>query len=127
MKEQEKIYDLHSELIEWSNKLKFYKDEIGIMKGRLEEVASKNTDKELLKQVEHFQNQFIVQRNNVDEISHEVKMNEEKLIGEIKSNPVAVDRRKLADHSKERDLVNGFEKNFNAIRTEFKEFAAKWM
>ncbi len=127
MKEQEKIYDLHSELIEWSNKLKFYKDEIGIMKGRLEEVASKNTDKDLLKQVEHFQNQFIVQRNNVDEISHEVKMNEEKLIGEIKSNPVAVDRRKLADHSKERDLVNGFEKNFNAIRTEFKEFASKWM
>lgn len=127
MKEQEKIYDLHAEHTEWSNKLIFYKEEIGIMQGRLEEVASKNNNKDLLKQVEHFQNQFIVQRNNIDEIAHEVKMNEEKLIKEIKINPVAVDHRKLEDHSKERNLVNGFEKNFNSIRAEFKEFASKWM
>lgn len=127
MKEQEKIYTLHAENTEWTNKLKFYKDEIELLKGRLAEIASKNNHSDVLKSVEHFQNQFIIQKNNIDEISHAVKMGEEKLISEIQKNPVAVDHKKMPDHSKERDLVEGFEKNFNAIRSEFKTFAAKWM
>ena len=127
MKEQEKIYTLHAENSEWTGKLKFYKDEIEILNGRLAEIASKNNHNDVLKSVEHFQNQFIIQKNNIDEISHTVKMDEEKLIGEIQKNPVAVDHKKMPDHTRERELVESFEKNFNEIRSEFKLFAAKWM
>lgn len=127
MKEQERIYAQHSENVEWSNKLKFYKDEIEVLRTRLGEIASKNNNQEVLKQVEHFQNQFIIQRDNIDKISHEVKMNEEQLIKEIKTNPVAVDRRKVEYHNTEKNLVEGFEKNMNAIRDEFKRFASQWM
>ncbi len=127
MKEQEKIYTQHSENTEWTNKLKFYKDELQVLKTRLEEIASKNNHEEVLKSVEHFQNQFIIQANNIDNISHEVKMNEEALMAEIKNNPVASDHRKVKYHSKQKDLVMSFEKNMNEIRGEFKDFAAKWM
>jgi len=127
MKEQERIYTQHSENMEWSNTLKFYKDELDVLKSRLAELASKNNNKDMLKEVEHFQNQFIIQRTNIDNISHEVKMNEEKLMAEIKNNPVAVDHRKVEYHNKEKDLVSSFEKNMNEIRSEFKRFAAKWM
>lgn len=127
MKEQEKIYTQHGENMEWSNKLKFYKDELEVLKSRLSELASKNNHQDVLKQVEHFQNQFIIQRTNIDKISHEVKMNEEKLMSEIKNNPTAADHRKVEYHSKEKDLVNSFEKNMNEIRDEFKRFASKWM
>ena len=127
MEAQGTIYTQHEENKEWTSKLSFYKDEIKILTGRLEELASKNTSSDVLVGVEHFQNQLIIQRNNIDEILHLVKLNEKVLIAEIIANPVAVDHRKLEYHLKEKDMVESFEKNFNELRTEFNEFASKWM
>jgi hypothetical protein len=127
MSTQESIYKQHEENTEWTNKLNFYKEEISILTGRLEEIASKNSGGEALSEVEHFQNQFIIQKNNIDEIKHEVKMNEEQLLTEIKNNPTAVDHRKTEYHAKEKDLVQSFENNFNDLRDSFNKFAAKWM
>jgi hypothetical protein len=121
------IYTQHEENTEWTNKLNFYRDEIKILQDRLEEIADKNNHEDVLKSVSHFQNQWIIQRNNIDEIMHNVKINEEKLQAEIKSNPVAVDHRKVAYHEEEKEAVESFEKVFNGLRTEFNTFASKWM
>jgi predicted Zn-dependent protease len=115
MKTEEKIYTQHAENNDWMNKLKFYKDEISILNKRLEEVASKNNHQDVLAKVEHFQNQFIIQRNNIDEISHAIGKHEAALEKEIDKNPTAVEQ------------VVSFEKNFNAIRSEFNQFISKWM
>ncbi len=127
MESQGTIYTQHEENKEWTSKLSFYKDEIKILTGRVEELAAKNTSSDVLVGVEHFQNQLIIQRNNIDEILHLVKLNEEALIAEINANPVAVDHRKVEYHAKEKDMVESFEKNFNELRAEFNEFASKWM
>ena len=127
MEAQGTIYTQHKENKEWISKLAFYKDEIKMLTGRIEELASKNTFNEVLVGVERFQNQLIIQRNNIDEILHLVKLNEKVLIAEIIANPVAVDHRKLEYHIKEKDMVETFEKNFNELRAEFNKFACKWM
>jgi hypothetical protein len=127
MSANESVYIQHSENTEWKSKLNFYKDEVVILTGRLEEIASKNSGKDALAEVEKYQNQLIVQRNNIDEIAHLVNLNEQALIEVIKSNPVAVDHRKVEYHSKERELVESFESNFNNIREDFNRFASKWM
>jgi hypothetical protein len=127
MKTGEKIYTQHAEHIDWLSKLKFYNDEISILKNRLGEIASKNNQKEVLIQVEHFQNQFIVQKNNIDEISHSIRVDEDNIVKEISKNPTAVDHREMPSHSKEKEAVEIFEKNFNELRSEFKKFAAKWL
>jgi hypothetical protein len=127
MSTSESIYKQHEENTEWISKLNFYKDEIKIMTGRLEEIASKNSGDDALAEVERFQNQLIIQRNNIDNIAHEVKLNEEALIEAVKSNPIAVDHRKVEYHAKEKDLVDSFEKNFNDLREDFNRFSAKWM
>lgn len=123
----EKIYTQHADHTEWLSKLKFYTDEISILKGRLEEITSKNNQQNVLAQVEHFQNQLIVQKNNIDEISHTIKLDESAIEKEVNKNPVAVDHREMPSHSKQKEAVDAFEKNFNELRTEFKIFAAKWM
>ena len=123
----EKIYTQHADHTEWLSKLKFYTDEISILKGRLEEIASKNNQQNVLAQVEHFQNQLIVQKNNIDEISHTIKLDESAIEKEVNKNPVAVDHREMPSNSKQKEAVDAFEKNFNELRTEFKIFAAKWM
>lgn len=121
------IYEQHAENTEWVNRLNFYKDELKIMTGRLEEIATKNSAKDVLAQVEHFQNQFIVQRNNIDEAMHAVNSHEETLQMEIKTNPVAVDHRLVTYHAEEKEMIGSFEKVFNALRNEFIEFSSKWL
>lgn len=124
---KESIYKQHEENTDWLNRLDFYKEDIKILTKRLEEIAAKNSATEVLSEVERFQNQFIIQNNNIDEIKHLVKENESLLKKEIESNPVAVDHRKMEYHEKEKELVEAFEKNFNTLREDYNTFSSKWM
>ena len=127
MTTQSFIYDQHLENQDWLKRLDFYKEELTILKERLQEVTSKNTNTDFLKSVEHFQNQFIIQRNHIDELAHQIKANENTLVKEIEQNPVAVDHRKVNSHDAENDFMDFFEKNFATLRTEFNQFLSKWM
>ncbi len=125
--EQKLMYDLHAEHREWLNKLSFYKDEVKIMRDRLTEIANKNTDKEMLSYVDHFENQLKVQAEQMDIIRHDIKQHENKIEASINANPTAVDHRKSDDHVTMREKVETFEKIFNDLRKEMISFAAKWM
>lgn len=120
-------YQQHSEHSDWLNKLDFYKDEIKIFTGRLEEIASKNTVDEALAEVEKFQNQLIVQRNNIDEIEHVIHLGEQKVEDEIHNHNIGANHKKLGGHSQEAELVTSFEKNFNGLKDDFNRFSSKWM
>lgn len=125
--ETKKIYEIHEEHKEWLNNLAFYKDEIKVMQNRISEIASKNSSAEVLKQIEHFQNQLIIQRNNIDELCHSIKDHENYLENRVNENPTAVDHRKVNDHPKMRDNYTSFDKVFNELRKELNVFLAKWM
>ncbi|WP_317897600.1 hypothetical protein [Aurantibacillus circumpalustris] len=122
-----KIYTQHEEHSEWLNKLSFYKDELKIMQEKLEEISSKNTGLDVRKSIEHFQNQFIIQKSNSDDIREHIQLDEKKIAENVKQNPVASDHRKTEDHAKERDMLESFESNFNLLRQEFKAFLADKM
>jgi hypothetical protein len=49
---------------EWIKAMDFYKDDLQLLQKRLMEIAGKNNGHDTMAEVEHFQNQFIVQRNN---------------------------------------------------------------
>ncbi|HRD37508.1 MAG TPA: hypothetical protein PLC65_02645 [Bacteroidia bacterium] len=125
--ETKKIYELHEEHKEWLNNLAFYKDEIKVMQNRISEVASKNSSADVLKQIEHFQNQLIIQRNNIDELCHSINDHENYLENRVNENPTAVDHRKVNDHPKMRDSYSSFDKVFNELRKELNTFLTKWM
>jgi hypothetical protein len=122
---QKPLYELHTEHKEWLKKLAFYQDEIRIMNSRVAEVASKNTAKDVLAMVEHFQNQLIIQKETIDTFKHEINEHEAFLEKNINDNPTAVDHRKMNDHGKHRDGVNSFEKGFNELRHELIKFLSK--
>jgi hypothetical protein len=124
---EKNIYKQHDENTDWMNRVAFYKDEIKILQGLLSEIASKNNGDEALKGVEHYQNQFIVQQDNLDHLAHNIRLNEQKFEQEVTDNPVAVDHRKAEYHQSEKDFIEYFEKNFKSLRTDFKTFASKWM
>ena len=127
MEPGKKIFEQHHENKEWINKLQFYKDETLILEQLLAGFALDHmTNKEIIAGVEHFQNQFIIQKNNLDEIKHLVNLNEQKLIALISANEIASDHRNTLDHTNERESVSNFEISFNKLRSEFNLFRAKF-
>jgi NAD-dependent SIR2 family protein deacetylase len=71
---------LHILCQDWTRTLQFYKDEIPFFKKRLEEIATKNTAPEVLKNVEHFENEFKIMNNNLDELLHDVNLKQDALM-----------------------------------------------
>lgn len=127
MDKHKTIYELHGEHRVWLNKLSFYKDELSIMGNRISEIAHKNTAKEVLSLVERFQNQLIIQKEQIDILNHDIKQHESQLEAAVLHNPTAVDHQKFSDHPEQRDRVETFEKMFNELRGELIRFLSKWM
>jgi NAD-dependent SIR2 family protein deacetylase len=123
----EKIYTQHQENQSWHQKMSFYKDEIKVLQNRLGEVVNKNTSKDMLAQAEHFQNRFIVFKNNIDELNHKINLSEDQLMLSIKQNPTAVDHRKVEDHREVREEVTVIDKSFTDLRSEVNTYLSKWM
>ena len=79
--------------------MSFYEEDISTMKKRLEEVASKNTDREMHGWVERFQNKLIIQSEQIDILLHDINACEDNIIKNVENNPVASDKRKMDDHT----------------------------
>ncbi len=110
--------DLHSDHHLWLNSLSFFKEEITILERRLEEVAKRNTEREMLAQLEHFQNQYIRQREVIDELRHDIKQHEHTLEKAVKEHATAGDHRLFPDHDELRDRMITFEKLYAELKGE---------
>ena len=121
------IGDLHSDHTMWLNTLDFCKQEIGIFEHRMEEIAKRNTGKEVMAELEHFQNQYIRQREVIDEIRHDLKQHENGLVKEAKEHPIAIDHRLFSDHTEQREAMFMFEKLYRELKEEFMAWLVKRM
>jgi hypothetical protein len=123
--DQKYIYDLHTDHQTWTANLAFYADQLKIMQERLLEVSSKNTIAEVKIKVEQFQNRFLIQRNELDILRHDIKIAEEALQIEIKENPVAIDHRKVNDDASLRERADTYTQLFGDLRDDFNRFVAE--
>jgi hypothetical protein len=108
----------------WIAKLKNYKSEIVSLESKLEEIAARSTKPEILAKVEHFQNQFIVQKSNVNDIIHALKMDEKNYRYEMIMNRNELGR-KPSEDPKEKDLAETFEKTMKELKSEFEKFVLR--
>lgn len=127
MEKIKKITELHEEHKIWLNKLLFYEDELIIMAGRIAEVEKKNSSEEALAMVDHFQNQLVIQKEQIDILKHDIKSHELFLEGAIIKHHDSIDAEKFTDHNKHRESIVVFEKIFNELRAELIQFLSKWM
>lgn len=127
MENQKTISQLHQEHREWLNKLLFYRDELSMMDDRLMEVAKKNPPMEIKTKISHFQNQVIIQNEQIDILNHDIKSHEAYLHTAVEKKGAEIDTENFSDHQKHRESVSVFEKIFGELRAEFIEFLAKPM
>ena len=79
---------------------------------------------ELKPSVEHFQNQFIVQRDNIDRLSHDLGSFERKVSAETLNMAEHIT---AETHAVLRDRYIALEKTINEMRHEHNRFLAKYI
>lgn len=111
----------------WLKSLEFYKDEIRTLQNRLAEVATKNTTFEARQGIEHFQNQFIVQRNNIDELKHEMNHFADEVSHDVLHHAGHVSEPLVEEKKVLKEKYEDFERVMNGLRHEFNDYLAKWI
>jgi hypothetical protein len=124
MKTSKTAYKLHEEQSSWLSKLAFYRDELGIMKNRLDYIARRNNEKQVLTMLQQFQNQVMVQSEQIAILAHQIKQH--KVIPEGSENDQP-DEDRFDDHAVQRLKMEIFEKLFIELKQELVSFVSKWV
>lgn len=118
------VSNLHSDAV---RNLEFYEQELIILQKRLEEIAKDNTGHEVAVNIERFQNQFLIQNNNIDELKHKIRENLKNIEQQVMSSAGFVDQDAMSLNADLYEQYLSLEKIVNEIRHEFNRFASKWM
>jgi hypothetical protein len=113
---------------QWLRTLNFYKTEIAIHKGILTEIAGKNTGNEVMRQVEHFENQFKIQNYNIDVLLHEIHSNVSNIAKQAAASSAGyIDGLLLEEHRALGAKTEAQEKVSSDLVHEFRRFAERMM
>jgi hypothetical protein len=118
---------LNYEHFDWLKAIDFYKDDLSVLQKRLAEVSFKNTGKEVMADVEHFQNQIIVQRNNLEELSHGIYEHIHHVVEDSRVHAGRVAQPLVEEHSQKKDEFQSLMHVIKGLRSEFNHFIAKWI
>jgi hypothetical protein len=121
------IKELHHLHANWNSMLDLTKDEILSFEIRLQEIAKANTRKEVMAQVEHFQNQFRRQKEVIDQLRQDIHEDELRITENVKENNVAVEHRTVEENFRLKDSLYVFQKIFKELKSDCLLFLAKIM
>lgn len=121
------IKNSSTEHAEWKNALGFYKDELGFFKNRLTAIASKNSGREIMQMVEHFQNQFLIQSENIDILRYDINEHLNGVAKEIQQHAGHISSEQLSVYRLLKDRFESEQKVFTGIKEEFAQFSGKVM
>lgn len=118
------VENLHLEHRLWQNELSFFADQLKIFEHHLERLVSKKNDRDVLANLEHFQNQFIRQKEVLDQLQHDIKVHDQEM-GRMLQNDKEPNEADLVRHNKVDDQMQTFRKIYSELRDEFLQFMAE--
>jgi hypothetical protein len=97
---EELIYneDLHFEHNRWWSELAFWKDELKSFNNRLSELVTRWTNKEVLAQLEHYQNEFTLHGGIIHELHETIEIHETRIAGQSKTDTNTLDTALVKKH-----------------------------
>lgn len=120
MEQVTEVPELHRRLTDWKGEVDHLRGDMESLNQRLVEIAGKANRQETLAQIEHFQNQFICQKEVADELFQELKQTAKKLAaGDGRAPQKADSYNGLADR------VNTFNRLYKELKDEFHQFISE--
>jgi len=121
---QIEVENLHFQHRLWSNELNFVEDELKIYEHRLEKLVKTLSDRDMLAKLEHYQNQFIRQKEVLDQLQHDIKIHEQQ-IGRMLQDGRQPDGKDLNRHLKVEDEMATFRNIYAELKSNFFKFMAE--
>ncbi len=119
--------DLHFEHKLWRAELLFWEDELKSFNNRLSELVSRWSDKEVLAQLEHFQNQFILHGEHIATFQNEINHHETDIAEHSKKAEEVLDQLLVKNHIETRNRIEIERNLYNSLKKEFFRFLSKYM
>lgn len=121
------ISHVSNEHSDWLRGIDFYKDEIHILENRLSEVSQKWTKTEVKAEVEHYQNQFIIQKANLEDLQSGIKQHEVHMSNDAQNKALHLSNNTLAEHDNMRERYQSLERTIVDLRHDFNKFLSRYM
>lgn len=118
------IEQFQDELQSWKRELSSTKEEIKSFEQELADVACRNHDRDTLAHVEHFQNNFIRQKEVIDELRHDLPDSRFKVEHIFNSRYESPDQEHDM-HASLNDRMETFRKLYNELRDDFQRFESR--
>ncbi|WP_324028142.1 hypothetical protein QSV08_09500 [Maribacter sp. BPC-D8] len=115
--------DLHFEHKQWESELAFWNDELKTFNDRLGELAARWTDKDVLKQLEHYQNEFILHGNVIEDLQEAIEKHELN----IANHESSLDITMTNTHMDVRNKMEAERQIYIDLKKEFFKFLSKYM
>jgi len=127
--EKEVIYnsDLHFEHEQWRSELAFWEDELKSFNNRLKELTTRWTNKEVLAQLEHFQNEFILHGGVIEDLQEAIEEHETRIAGQSKMGEDALDTTMVKKHLEFRNKMETQRQIYADLKKEFFRFLTRYM
>jgi len=119
--------DLHFEHRLWKNELLFWKDEIKSFQNRLDELITRWTDKEVLKELSQFQNKFIIHNNKIEEFLDKIDAHELNIAKHYEIHQNVIDLPDLKSHNEFRLKMESERGIYGQLKKEFFKFLSRYM
>jgi predicted nucleic acid-binding Zn-ribbon protein len=122
------LSDLHFEHKLWINELNFFEDEINTFENRLEELARQHlSNREVMVDLERFQNQFIRQKEVINDLKSDIRRHEHHISEIAAAQPDSAGQPKFQDHTFLRERMETFRKLYGELKSDFFRYAVKWI
>jgi predicted RNase H-like nuclease (RuvC/YqgF family) len=119
--------DLHFEHNQWRSELAFWEDELKSFKNRLEELVNRWTDKEVLAQLEHFQNSFIRHGEVIDILHHDINAHETNMSSLDTKGENALNKDLVKTHLEFRNRMETQRHIYANLKKDFFQYLSKYM
>lgn len=113
---QTDISQLSAECAEWRQIMRNYREEFHSCEKALVDMCQKNLSKNQVVQVEHFQNQFDIQLQNIHDLKQSIKFHEKRTQSEAGAEEI------YSDHESLLAEFLSLENTLQELREEFKQF-----
>ncbi|MCW2118579.1 hypothetical protein [Flavobacterium sp. 7A] len=127
--EKEVLYNpnMHFEHEQWNGELTFWKDELLCFNNKLSELVTRWTDKDVLAQLEHYQNEFVLHGGVIEDLQEIIEKHEERIAGQSALNEDGLDIQSTKEHLEFRDKIETQRHIYAELKKEFFRFLEKYM
>ncbi len=127
--EKEVLYNsnMHFEHKRWKGELAFWKDELKSFNTRLSELVTRWTDKDVLAQLEHYQNEFVLHGSVIEDLQETIEQHETRIAGQSKTGTNAIDTQLAKKHIEFRNSIETQRHIYAELKKGFFRFLEKYM